>query len=288
MAITYDQLMAFPVPDMEQSVNEHDCLLYALGIGMGADPMNDGELRYAYEKSLQMAPMQANVLAYPGFWLQSPQTGVDWRQVLHAEQRFTVHRPLPTEARLRGVSRVTGMRDRGKDRGVFIYVERNIFDMDTQALLCTVEQTNLLRGDGGCGGSDAPPHAPHALPEREPDFICDLFMPANAALLYRLNGDLNPLHADPQVARSAGFERPILHGLCTFGFAGHALLRTVCDYDGARVRSMAVRFTAPAYPGETLRTEIYRDGDVVSFRSRVVERDVIVLGNGRMELAGAQ
>jgi acyl dehydratase len=107
------------------------------------------------------------------------------------------------------------------------------------------------------------------------------------AELYRLNGDYNPLHADPAVAREAGFARPILHGLCTLGIAGHALLRSCCDYDPGRMRSLTLRFSAPVFPGETLRTEMWRDGDVVSFRTRVVEREIVVLNNGRMEIAAS-
>jgi len=108
-----------------------------------------------------------------------------------------------------------------------------------------------------------------------------------AALVYRLSGDRNPLHVDPAVAKAAGFERPILHGMCTMGYAGHAVMAAVCGYDGTRIRTMQVRFTAPAWPGETLRTDIWIDDDVVSFRTRALERDTLVLGNGRIELGGA-
>ena len=123
---------------------------------------------------------------------------------------------------------------------------------------------------------------PHRLPEREPDAVCDLPTAPQAALVYRLSGDPNPLHADPAVARAAGFDAPILHGLCTLGVAGHAVLRTCCDYDPVRFKSLNLRFSAPVFPGETIRTEIWRDGDVVSFRSRALERNVTVLDNGRV------
>ncbi|MFZ3207569.1 MAG: MaoC family dehydratase, partial [Geobacteraceae bacterium] len=122
------------------------------------------------------------------------------------------------------------------------------------------------------------------LPERTPDAVCDLPTLARAALIYRLSGDYNPLHAEPSVARAAGFERPILHGLCTFGVAGHAILKSVCDYDPTRVKSINVRFSSPVYPGETIRTEIWRDGGIVSFRARAIERDVMVLNNGCAEI----
>ena len=122
-------------------------------------------------------------------------------------------------------------------------------------------------------------------PTARPDLVCDLPTALNAALIYRLSGDPNPLHASPSVARAAGFERPILHGLCSWGVAGHAILKSYCDYDPARLTSMALRFSAPVYPGETIRTEMWRDGDTVSFRARVVERGVVVLNNGRATIS---
>jgi acyl dehydratase len=125
---------------------------------------------------------------------------------------------------------------------------------------------------------------PHAIPERAPDTVCDLPTRPEMALLYRWNADMNPLHSDPPSATKAGFPRPILHGLATFGVAGHAILREMCGYDPARFRSISGRFSAPVYPGETIRTEMWRDGTTVSFRARLVERDVIVLNNGRVEI----
>ena len=145
--------------------------------------------------------------------------------------------------------------------------------------------TTFCRGDGGFGGPTGPSPKPHVLPERPPDTSCDLATLPQAALLYRLNGDYNPLHADPEVAKAAGFDRPILHGLCTFGIVTHAILRTCCDYDSHAVRTMDARFSSPVFPGETIRTEIWREANEVSFRVRVVERDVVVLNNGRAELA---
>ena len=131
----------------------------------------------------------------------------------------------------------------------------------------------------------------HELPEGAPEETCDIPVLPQAALIYRLSGDANPLHADPGVAREAGFERPILHGLCTFGVAGHALLKTCCGYDPARFKTMEARFSRPVYPGETIRTEMWRGAgegggnEVVSFRARVLERDAVVLDNGRAEIA---
>jgi acyl dehydratase len=150
--------------------------------------------------------------------------------------------------------------------------------------LVTLTGTTVMRGDGGFGGPAKQAPAPHRIPERAPDAVCDLSTALNAALIYRLSGDYNPLHADPEVARSAGFPRPILHGLCSLGVAGRALLKTVAAYDPARFKSMRLRFTAPVFPGETIRTEMWIDGAQVSFRARLVERDAIVLDNGLAEI----
>jgi acyl dehydratase len=162
-----------------------------------------------------------------------------------------------------------------------------VHDKQTGELYTTITQTTFARGDGGFGGPQRPSPAPHAIPERAPDAVCDLPTRPEMALIYRWNADMNPLHSDPAVAAKAGFPRPILHGLATFGVAGHAILKTMCGYDPARFKSIAGRFSSPVYPGETIRTEMWRDGPVVSFRARLAERDVIVLNNGRAEIAGA-
>jgi len=139
-------------------------------------------------------------------------------------------------------------------------------------------------GNGGFGGPSGPQPEPHAIPDREPDAIHDTPTQPQSALLYRLSGDPNPLHIDPKVATSVGFKAPILHGLCSLGAAGHAVLRTYCDYDVYQFKSLKLRFSSPVYPGETIRTEMWKDGSTVSFRSKVLERDVMVLNNGCVEI----
>ena len=275
---------------VEHAYTLRDTQLYALGIGFGADPLDPRQLRYVYEgvdgQSLRTAPTLANVLAYPGFWAREPDSGIDWRRVLHAEQQIVLNAPLPAGGRVVGHNRVTALWDRGEDKGAMLQQQREIRDAASHALLATVTQLNLLRGDGGFGpgGSDGAPPAPHPLPERAPDAVCDLPTLPQAALIYRLSGDLNPLHADPEVARAAGFERPILHGMATMGVAAHAVLRTLLDYDATRVAGMRVRFSAPAWPGDTLRTEMWVDGRTVSLRTTALERGVVVLNNARIDL----
>ena len=285
MAIDYDRLMHWPFAPVEQTYTEKDTILYALGVGFGADPMDEGQLPFVFEeRGLRAVPTLAAVLGTPGFWLRDPATGVNWKKVLHGEQGIEVHRPLPVAATVVAQTRVTAIIDKGEGRAALIYSKREISDKQTGEPLATLSATTVARGEGGFGGPSSAQPPPHGLPEREPDVVCDLPTAPQAALVYRLSGDPNPLHADPAVARVAGFHAPILHGLCTLGVAGHAVLRTCCDYDPARFRSLRLRFSAPVYPGETIRTEVWKDGDVVSFRSHALERNVTVLDNGRVDI----
>ena len=283
MPINAEQLMDFAIPEAKQTLTRKDCMLYALGVGVGDDPTSEDQLRFVYEPDLRAMPSMANVLAHPGFWMKAAETGLDWRQILHGEQKFTIHKPLPVEGTLVGHTRVKAIFDRGEGRGAYVYLERRVTEEDSGDLVCTLGQTTVCRGDGGCGSIGKVDRTRRAIPVRDPDYVCDLVTLPQAALLYRLNGDYNPLHADPEAARSVGFDRPILHGLCTFGVASHAILKSCCDYDPDRIRSTFVRFTAPVFPGETVRTEMWNADSGLSFRSRVVERDAVVLGSGWVE-----
>lgn len=290
MPIDPRHLLARPFPVVEHAYTQRDTQVYALGLGLGADPLDAGQLSYVYEgqggDQLRAMPTMANVLAYPGFWARESDTGITWQKLLHAEQEIQIHAPLPASGRVKGQTRITGLWDKGEGKGAFLQQTRDITDAATGRLLATVQQLSLLRGDGGFGegGSDGTPPAPHAMPEGVPDHVCDLATPAQLALIYRLSGDLNPLHADPAVAAAAGFARPILHGMALMGVAAHAVLRTVLGYDDTRFAGMRVRFTAPAWPGDTLRTEMWVRGDTVSLRTTAVERNAVVLNNARVTL----
>ena len=284
MAIDYRRLLDWPVPEVRQTYSVRDSQLYALAVGLGADPVDTRQLPFVYEQASQALPMQAVVLGYPGFWMKDPATGVDWVRLVHAEQGLTLHRPLPASGEVIGRTRVVGINDKGPGKGAIVYSQRTLHDAVSDALIATLDSSTFCRGDGGCGGSDAPPMRLAPTPERAPDAVCELPTLPQQALLYRQCGDFNPLHADPQVARAAGFERPILHGLCTFAVAGHALLRTLCDYDPARLSELQARFSAPVYPGETLRTEIWREAGAVAFRTLAVERKLVVLSHGRAQI----
>ena len=280
MTIDHETLLNFPIPTIRQTLRWQDTALYNFSIGLGQDPMDTAQLDFVYEPRLRAMPSMAVVLGYPGFWIRDPGTGVDWVKVVHGEQSLILHQPLPVEGELTGVSRVTGIVDRGAGKGAMVYSSREVHDA-AGTLLATLEMTTFARGDGGYGGPAGPVKAPHPEPEGAPDITVDLPTRPEAAIVYRLNGDFNPLHIDPDIARAAGFERPILHGLCTFGVVCHALMRTLCDYDPARFGRMDLRFSSPVYPGETIRTEIWRQPGGAAFRARVVERDKVVVSNGR-------
>lgn len=281
----HSQLIGTVIDEQVTDVSHRDVILYALALGFGADPTDERQLRYVYEDGLVALPGMAMVVAYPGFWMREPRYGFEWQKVLHAEESFEIHQPLPTSGKLHGRTVVEDVVDRGADKGCFVYLRKELFGGDGATLLATVTSNTLARGDGGFGGGGAPRPPMPAVPERDADILCDLPTLPQAALVYRLCGDMNPLHADPKVARAAGFDAPILHGRCTLGMAMHALIRSCCDYDATRLRAMQVRFSAPFMPGETLRTEIWNEGERVHFRAASLERGVVVLNHGSARIA---
>jgi len=284
-----DKLMRWPLPPVTQAYTERDSIVYALGVGAGCgDPAADGSLRYVYEGvpgGLQALPTMAVVLAAGPFWMQDPATGIDWQRILHGEQTLRLHRPLPAAATVRGEQRIEALVDKGADKGALMLLSRKLYDEASGELLATVGSTVFMRGDGGFGGSADGAPKPHPMPvDRAPDAVLDLSTRPEQAAVYRLSGDLNPLHIDPAVAAAAGFARPILHGLCSYGIAARAVLALLCGNDAARLTRFDLRFASPAYPGETIRTEMWREGaGRAAFRARVVERDQLILNNGLAE-----
>jgi len=285
MPLDIDALNAWEFEDLEHSYTKRDTMLYALGLGFGEDPSEEKELAYVYEDGLLAAPSMAVILGYPGFWLSDPRTGVDWKKILHGEQWLDVFKPLPVEGTVIGRTWIDQISDKGEGKGAVLYISRDIIDAASNETLARVTMSTFARGDGGFGGEKLAGPTPATLPDRAPDHICDLTTLPRQALIYRLSGDYNPLHADPAVARSVGFDRPILHGLATYGLGCRAILKTICDYDASGLTGLDVRFSAPVYPGETVRFEIWQDGTEVRFRALVPERDVVVLNNGAARLA---
>jgi acyl dehydratase len=284
MVASYASLMSLQIPDSSQTYSARDAMLYALSLGLGRDPTDASQLGFVYEQKQQALPGLGVVLAHPGFWPRDLETGLDWKRIVHGGQDLILHRPLPVAADVVGRSRIVEIIDKGPGKGALVYYERRILDRASGELLCTNLQTMFCRGDGGIGGPIRAVAEPHRLPQRDADYTSDWPTLPQTALLYRLNGDVNPLHADPEVARTAGFDRPILQGLATFGIAAWAIVGTICEGDAAGLVRLTVRFTATVYPGETLRTEMWRDGNIISFRVRVLERDVIAIDNGFAEL----
>jgi acyl dehydratase len=277
--------MQLEIPDSRQTYGAREALLYALSLGLGAeDPLDPEQLAFVFESHLRMLPTFGTVLAHPGFWARDLDSGLDWTRIVHAGHELVCHRPLPSAADVIGRSRIVDVIDRGPGKGALVRCERQILLRDTREPLCTNTQMLLCRGDGGIGGPAKLVPPPHPIPAEPADATFDWRIPMQAALLYRLNGDMNPLHADPAAARAAGFNRPILHGLAAYGMTGIALIKTMCAGDPALLARIAARFTSPVYPGETLRTHIWRHGKTLSFIVRVVGRDVVVINNGYAQL----
>lgn len=279
-------LRAHQFDDEIQIYAARDTMLYALALGFG-DPATDiQQLKFTYEACLLAIPTMAVTLGAVKPWYKNPDFGIDWKRMLHGEERLELFQPIPVAAKVAGRRRIGNIIDRG-EKGAVVFLHRDITDCASGQLIARTTSTMVLRGDGGFGGPTGPVPKPHMLPDRAPDHVIERrTMPQNA-LLYRLCGDMNPLHADPEIASGAGFKAPILHGLCTFGLAGRAILEMACDHDPARLAEIGVRFTAPVYPGETLRTSIWFDGNEISFRVLVTDRDVVAIDNGRALLCSA-
>lgn len=283
MTIDYDRLKNRIFPEIRHTYGRKDSILYALSVGLGQDPLDTDQLRFVYERELCALPTMAVVLGYPGFWLKEPDTGLDWKAVLHMDQEIVLHRPLASQASVLGRTQVEEIFDKGAGRGAILRTRRDIVEAETGHAIATVRLHEYCRGEGGFGGPSAPPVVREPPPQGPPDAVVDLSTLPQAALIYRLNGDDNPLHADPAVAAAAGFNRPILHGLCTFGVVGHALLRAACAYDPTRFNAMRLRFTAPVYPGETLRVSLWKNAqDGIRFTADVVERSLRVVDDGTL------
>lgn len=284
MAFMRDIVSNLVFPPVTQTLSAKDCQLYALSVGFGQDPNDKRELPFVYEPYLRVVPTMASVICTPGHWVADPKLGIDADSVLHGEQSLRLHRPIPIGEPLTGHSRIANVWDKGPGKGALVELECQVSDANGEALW-TVNRTAYLRGEGGYGGEIQPVGQLWERPDRAADMVCDIPTSGQQALLYRLNGDLNPVHVDPEVAGAVGFPQPILHGLCSYGIAGCALLRTVCAHDVSLMRSLSVRFSAPAFPGDTIRTSIWTEGDRALFQCHALEREVQIITNGSMELA---
>jgi acyl dehydratase len=264
---------------LERSWTSKDALLYAVGVGAGwPDPLD--ELQFTTENSheieQQVLPTFAVVVGGGGNVMENAGT-FNRMFLVHGEQGIVLHRPLAVEGTVRVTSKLVGIYDKGS--GAVVATENTAVDAVTGEPVYTTTMSAFIRGEGGFGGDRGPSGPRNVPPDRAPDHVVTYQTKPDQALLYRLSGDRNPLHADPWFAKGAGFDRPILHGLCTYGFTGRALLHALCHSDPARFRSIEGRFTSPVYPGEALTVSMWVDGNQAVFRTTVDDR--VVLDSGR-------
>src|SRR5271169_2323392 len=297
MPIFYPDILQQRTAARTFSYGDKDVMLYALGIGLGADPMNEKELPFVYERGLKVVPTAATVLAAGGGGGRAARAAADapampaghrpsqinFLMVVHGEQKVELHKPLPTTGTFTAEGRTVGAWDKGEGKGAVVMNE-TVWTDEKGEKAATLTMSMFYRGDGGFGGPTEGQPEPHATPTRAPDLSVDISTRPDQALLYRLNGDRNPLHSDPEFARRAGFPRPILHGMCTFGITCRGILQTYADYDASAFRQHAARFSAPVYPGETVTLDMWKDGNVISFEARVKARNAVVIRSGRTVL----
>jgi acyl dehydratase len=269
----------FPVLDFEYTAK--DTILYALGVGAGSEWLSPEHLPFVYEKTLKIIPSQSSVIAFPGAWMTYPEFGINYLKVLHGEQGVIFERPLKPTAKVRGEYEVLGVDDKGAGKAAIIFFEKRIIDAEDGGLICKVRSTYFLRGDGGSGSWGTPLEAPAALPDRAPDQVIDTPTIERQALIYRLSGDYNPVHIDPETAKNAGFDKPILHGLGSYGVACFAIVQKYCGGNPDLLKEFFVRFSKVVFPGDTIRLEVFEEGNgVLRFRARALERDEVVLDRG--------
>jgi acyl dehydratase len=281
MPIAYPKILSLKNEGQTFGWNATDTIIYALGVGMCADPMDEKELPFVYENQLKVVPTMAGIVAWGA---NAGATGVNYLLVVDGERKIEFHKPLQTSGKVTADSRIVGAWDKGPGKGAVIVSETRLFD-EAGDLYLTITGSTFARGDGGFGGPSEGQPEPHAVPTRAPDQSVDIPTRPDQALIYRMSGDRNPLHADPAVAKAAGFPRPILHGMCTYAITCRAVLQTYADYDPTRFKSHQARFSAPVFPGETITVDLWKDGDVVSFEARIKARGVTVIKNGKTVLA---
>ena len=282
MVLPYDDLMKIE-RRYQYRWDERDVMLYALGLGLPGDPLDPRQLALVSEYRLavlpsffSMATLNQSVIAH---------AGLVYEKILHAEQAVTMHRAAPTKGEVTVTSRMIGVWDKGVGKGAVFRDQSELYLAGEREPFATVTNTAFGRAEGGFGAPGAEQPAPYPIPDRAPDKILTIPTMRQQALIYRLvSNDLNPLHVDPAAARAVGFREPILHGLCTFGICQCAILGEYAGFDPTRLQHIEVRFSGIVYPGETLRIETWRDGETIAFQAFAVEREIKVIGNGKVIL----
>jgi len=284
-----EQELATTSEEFPGSYTDRDSLLYAVAVGMGRDPLDANELPYVCESvGSRVLPTAATVLSRAdrrgAASRPSMQSKMNFALLLHGEQRLQIYQTIPAAAETLVSGKTNGVYDKGEGKGALVVSETTVKLKDGSPLF-TLGSTLFFRGDGGFGGSADGAPVPHTLPERSADAVCEMPGRIDQAMVYALCGDRNPLHRDPDFAKKAGFDVPILHGLCSYGIACHAVVKTMLDYDQTKMTGFDVRFSAPVFPGETQVVEMWKDGNVVSFRVTLKERGVVSINNGKCTIA---
>lgn len=277
MALNIDKVGLVLGPETVE-YDQDDVILYALGVGVPHD-----QLQFLYEKGLQVLPSFAVIpVRHPGLNTVGP-LNISYEKLLHGENRIELFGPLPPKARLSATNRVVAIYDKGKSAVVVTEMEARL--ADTGKLLFKNISSAFVRGEGGFGGDRGPSEPKNVPPDRAPDAVIRQKTQLNQAQIYRLSGDKNILHVDPEFAQKAGFKAPILHGLCTYGHVCRAVMEAFCGNDPARVRAYEVRFAGVVYPGEELTTEMWKvDAKTIVLRTKITD-DRIVISNAAVELA---
>jgi acyl dehydratase len=261
---------------VETSWTSKDALLYAVGVGAGSiDPAQ--ELQFTTENSKgitqQVLPTFAVIVGMGGGAFGKI-GDFNWAMLVHGEESIELTGPIPVEGTVRTTSRITGIYDKGS--GAVVATEAESVDAATGNPLFKTRMSAFIRGEGGWGGDRGPSGARNQPPDRAADHKVTYDTRPDQALSYRLSGDRNPLHSDPEFAKLAGFDRPILHGLCTYGFTGRALLHSLCGSDPARFRSMDARFSKPVLPGDSLTVSMWVDGNEAIFQTATQNGEVVI------------
>ncbi|KAL0801979.1 hypothetical protein Bca101_057155 [Brassica carinata] len=294
-----DLLLAHKLPETRSTYNERDVAIYALGVGAcGQDAVDSDELKFVYHENgqehIQVLPTFVSLFSLGSLThgLDLPGFKYDPSLLLHGQQYIEVYRPLPSKASLINKVSLAGLQDKGK--AAILEIETRSYEQGSDELLCMNRTTGFLRGAGGFSNSYQPfsyKNYPSTqslavkIPQTQPSAVCEERTQPSQALLYRLSGDYNPLHSDPNVAKLARFPRPILHGLCTLGFAIKAIIKCICKGDPSTVKTISGRFLATVFPGETLITEMWLQGLRVIYQTKVKERNKAVL-SGYVDIRG--
>jgi acyl dehydratase len=285
MTLNLDAIKNWDFPVIRQTYTENHTILYALSLSCGMEADRPNDLSFVYEKGLQAIPTLVNNLCHPGFWIADARTGIDASRAVHAHHQVEFHSMVPVAGSVRAQTKIHEVVDRGVDKGAMLVYGREIYDESTDTLIATIRHSTLCRADGGFSHNPDAGRAPSKSgfahePERTPDYVVDYVATPQAALIYRLGADPNPLHVDPAVARAAGFDRPILHGLCIFGMVARGAIESLCGGVASRLKTVELRFLAPMFPGEKIQLAWTVSGSSALYQVRIPDRQSVLIASG--------